>query len=606
MAQRYLYWRWSEETTANDPLTFDGAQWIQPQIGAHGIGCKLDGYEVGLYYDQEKQAYDGPQPGVKCSPMDPSLTPQQFLESQYGPIVPPPTATARLHSQAAASKVTISDYPIIEFVLMGKLHRYYAVDGLYEQLAPIYRKHLVLEGRALDREMSSKMDTYNAFLADEGFVGYLVHGTQTIRGLFGKSLPELKPTGFYLPLIARCRDALGRVTGSATTTYADLHDAGLDFMRIRRRLEQVNDRCNEALKCLTESAEVGKQTAEYTEEYAFKVLDLYGQVRYFGNDTGLAIYKVLIHGLRAVARGGSAYFLSDDRTGAVRAAILSEVVPALKKDMPGTLKGLIVGKLKGRMVSMPFAAQTRKDVAVEKTCELLIDVIFDALIFAAFEQEKPWDDFWDDEESKVPTKIVSMAFAVIKGPESEGGGEDGEEEGKKLEWFCDLMLALTEAVADDIDKLKDRAKEENTKPLEIFFKEIPQQLIRTAIVFAALLALDKGAKPWMQKRDVSEMSAKRRNSALARQVALLLSGKPFGKGGASGGSASAAVVSQQHKAVAPSAAAPDSNVPRSRDYFNEAPPAFPPQQKYDRFSPRQAAPFTKSDAAKPLIAVDSE
>jgi hypothetical protein len=453
--------------------------------GHHGLGAKFED-DSNMGWVRVHGSQDGVQPLY--------VIPNMSFDPTEAELV-----GARAHSGSQAIS-TIENAPIVEFISWGYSHRYYAYH--YPEVAPYWRDNLFTETRFLLRSLQADMSLAYEYLEGDPSLGaWMTHLAQSAKDFYQSHPLKIKPEDFD-KLLDKTLAVSSAVRHATAADYSVLHDAGIQFMRIRWEQARLNRQVLARINGLVETAGQGELAARETEEASFWLLDLAGQVRFVNNPAGLAAYRCGVMVVRAGARGSGELIAGGSRRQAFLAA--RDIVRA---DFPKAVVGLLQGYMKlGSMSGKPSPMQTFE----EKLVGVIVWYMFYTTDFFIFEVESlPADQkgaageiYW---QRVTPELAVEIANALIATGMMIGssGMPTGSDARKWMDRVAAALPALITSVVHEYVSMRKMADQEKRPFHDVFCAEIGWALVRTLKAVGKALA-EAPIKDWMKRKMESD------------------------------------------------------------------------------------------------------
>jgi hypothetical protein len=438
---------------------FDGKP-IVLKKGIHGLGSKFEGDEQ-FGYVRVVGTSDGVYPIF--------VTPDQSM-----PVSPGELVSSRQYS-ASTALCTFDQPAIVEFISFGYSHRYY-LDH-YPEVASHWRDNLFTEARVLARSIQGNQAIAYEFLEGDGTLGgWLSHCIRGAQDTFRKR-PIPKPENFD-PLMERVWATSHKVKSASAAEYALLHDAGIEFMRIRYEQAQMTRQIRGRVEELISSAEVGLTVSVETEKASFALLDLYGQARYSSDPAALAAYRCGVLMVRAAARyAGEKLADNSNRKALWEAGVI------IRGDLSKAVSGLMSGYIKKGFAnpSSPSATETFAEELVGIQIWLVFFTVdfygFEASTLSGADKARVNEIYLDKLAPEFALQIFGAIVAIGLAKKLDGLPADS----KGRYWLGKIGAALpvlVGAVVHEYVTMKKLADHEKRPFHEVFCSEVGWALVR--------------------------------------------------------------------------------------------------------------------------------
>jgi hypothetical protein len=453
--------------------------------GHHGLGAKFED-DSNMGWVRVHGAQDGVQPLY--------VIPNLSFDPAEGEL-----AAAREHSGSEALS-TIENAPIVEFISWGYSHRYYAYH--YPEVAPYWRNNLFTEARFLLRSLQADMALAYEYLEGDPSLGaWMTHLIQSAKDFYQSHPLKIKPEDFD-KLLDKTLAVSSAVKNATAADYSVLHDAGIQFMRIRWEQARLNKQVLARINGLVASAEQGEAAARETEEASFWLLDLAGQARFVNNPAGLAAYRCGVMVVRAGARGSGELIAGGSRRQALLAA--RDVVRA---DFPKAVVGLLQDYMKlGSVPGKPSPLKTFE----EKLVGVIVWYMFYTADFFIFEVEslpaaqkgQAGEIYWQRVTPELAVEITNALIATGM-VYAERGMPTGSDARKWMDRVAAALPALITSVVHEYVSMRNMADREKRPFHDVFCAEIGWALVRTLKAVGKALA-EAPIKEWMKRKIESD------------------------------------------------------------------------------------------------------
>ena len=403
---------------------------------------------------------------------------------------------AREHSSSKAIS-TIHQSAIVEFISWGYSHRYYAYH--YPEVAPYWRNNLFTEARFLLQSLQGDMAIAYEYLEGDPSLGaWMTNLIQKAKDYYKRNPLPVKPAD-YDKLLDRTLGVMHSVKAATAADYAVLHEAGIQFMRIRWEQKKLNQKVHARIEGLIETAQQGETAARETEEASFWLLDLAGQARFINNPAGLAAYRCGVLVVRAGARGSGELVAGGSHRQAIWAAGV-----VVRAEFPKAVIGLFQGYMKKGF------AVAEKPTAWEAFEEKLVGIIvwyvffttdfflFEVEILPADKKANAGDVYWERLAPELATEIVNALIATGMTYATNGVSKDSSAR-KWLERVAAALPALISSVIHEYVAMRNKADEEKRPFHDVFCAEIGWALVRTLKAVGKALA-EAPITNWMKRK----------------------------------------------------------------------------------------------------------